>query len=169
MHLGAPALIGLGALAVSPVEAATLAGLVVVAALQVLVMVRVSGVRRGFRRLARGTTDENLEQLLGRLLDRTDGVGQQLAQLRRDHDELAAINRRAIQRVGMVRFNAYADTGGDQSFALALTDEEGNGTILNGLFHRSECRVYAKPVTGWRSNYALTDEEEEALRKARAG
>jgi hypothetical protein len=96
-----------------------------------------------------------------------EAVRAEVVRLRGDHQALTQLNRRALQRVGMVRFNAYADTGGDQSFALALTDEDGNGTVLNGLFHRSECRVYAKPVTRWESTYPLTDEEQEALRKAR--
>jgi hypothetical protein len=67
----------------------------------------------------------------------------------------------------MVRYNAFDDTGGDQSFALALLNTQGDGAIVNGLFHRNECRVYAKPVKAWQSSYSLSDEEQEAIRKAR--
>jgi hypothetical protein len=49
-----------------------------------------------------------------------------------------------------------------------MLDSEGRGALINGVFHRTECRVYAKPVQGWSSTYSLSDEEEEAIRKARA-
>ncbi|HEX6510227.1 MAG TPA: DUF4446 family protein, partial [Chloroflexota bacterium] len=68
---------------------------------------------------------------------------------------------------GVVRFNPYHDTGGDYSFAVALLDAQGAGVLITGLYHRERCRVYAKPVRGWESSYQLTDEEREAIDKAR--
>lgn len=68
----------------------------------------------------------------------------------------------------MVRFNAFHDTGGDYSFAVALLDQAGAGVVLSGLYHRDQCRVYAKPVTGWDSSYTLTDAEQEAIARARS-
>ena len=76
---------------------------------------------------------------------------------------------RSLQHVGVVRFNAYHDTGGDYSFAVALLDAAGAGVLLSGLYHRDQCRVYAKPVSGWDSPYTLTDEEREAIERARTG
>jgi hypothetical protein len=73
----------------------------------------------------------------------------------------------ALQHVGVVRFNPYHDTGGDYSFAVALLDAQGGGVLITGLYHRDRCRVYAKPVQGWASTYKLTDEEREAIDKAR--
>lgn len=69
--------------------------------------------------------------------------------------------------VGVVRFNAYHDTGGDYSFAVALVDSGGDGVVLSGLYHRDQCRVYAKPVRGWTSSYTLTDEELQAIDNSR--
>ena len=74
----------------------------------------------------------------------------------------------ALSRVGIVRFNPYHDTGGDYSFAVALLDGSGSGVLLTGLYHREQCRVYAKPVRAWGSTYVLTDEEREAIEAARA-
>jgi hypothetical protein len=73
------------------------------------------------------------------------------------------------QRVGLVRYQAYHDVGGDHSFALALIDAEGAGVVINSLYHRDRCRVYAKPVRAWASPITLTDEEAEAIRLARLG
>lgn len=73
----------------------------------------------------------------------------------------------AVQGVGLVRFRAFQDTGGDQSFALALADGEGNGVVISALYGRGATRIYAKPVQGWLSPKALGEEEEQALAQAR--
>lgn len=72
-----------------------------------------------------------------------------------------------IQRVKLLRFNPYQETGGDQSFSIALLDEAGNGFVLTSLHARSGTRVFAKPVQGGKGiKYKLSSEEEEVLRKA---
>jgi len=73
-----------------------------------------------------------------------------------------------LQGIGLVRFRAFHDTGGDQSFALAITDGEGNGVVISSLHGRDAMRIYAKPVQGWLSSKALSEEEEQALEQARA-
>lgn len=91
----------------------------------------------------------------------------------RELDELAARSavveaavRRSIQRVGLVRFNPFEDTGGNQSFALALLDAGGTGVIVSSLHSRTGTRVYAKSITAGRSDGALSEEESAALRQA---
>jgi len=76
---------------------------------------------------------------------------------------------RSLQRVGLVRYQAYHDVGGDHSFSLALLDREGAGVVINSLYHRDRCRIYAKPVRDWASPITLTEEETEAISRARAG
>jgi len=75
----------------------------------------------------------------------------------------------ALQHVGLVRYRAFNDVGGDHSFALALLDGNGDGIVINGLYHRERCRVYAKPVRVWAGDQPLTEEEGEAVQKARPG
>ena len=72
-----------------------------------------------------------------------------------------------MQGIGLVRFRAFQDTGGDQSFSLALADGEGNGVIVSALYGRGATRIYAKPVQGWLSPKPLGEEEEQALEAAR--
>ncbi len=74
--------------------------------------------------------------------------------------------RRTFSRVGLVRYNPFEETGGNQSFALALLDVEGNGWVLSSLHARTGTRVYAKAIARGRSDTALSDEESEAIRKA---
>lgn len=72
----------------------------------------------------------------------------------------------AFQRVGVVRFDAFPDVGGEQSFALAILDGNLNGIVMSNLYSRSDSRVYAKEITEGRSQHALSNEEKEALRRA---
>lgn len=80
----------------------------------------------------------------------------------------APLPQAAIQRVGVVRFNPYHDTGGEYSFTVALLDDNGTGLLLTGLYHRDQSRVYAKDVTAWTSDQDLMDEEREAIERARS-
>ncbi len=72
----------------------------------------------------------------------------------------------AISRIGLARFDAFDDTGGGQSFALALIDEEGDGVVLTTLHSRQSTRVYVKDIRGGVADAPLSVEEEHALRKA---
>lgn len=72
----------------------------------------------------------------------------------------------AVQRVGIVRFNPFANTGGDQSFAVALLDRNDNGIVISSLYSNERQLVYAKPIENGKSTYNLTKEEKEALSRA---
>ncbi|MEW5720804.1 MAG: DUF4446 family protein [Chloroflexota bacterium] len=71
-----------------------------------------------------------------------------------------------VQHIGVVRFNPFADKGGDQSFVLAILDNHADGVVLSSLHTRTDVRVYAKPVVGGQSTYTLTAEEKEAIARA---
>ena len=75
---------------------------------------------------------------------------------------------RAVQGVALVRFNTFEDTGGNQSFALAMVDPAGDGVILNSLHARNQTRLYGKVVRAGAPEGALSEEEAEALRLATA-
>ena len=110
----------------------------------------------------------SLDQILEQQLRRIDTLGERLDALNKLHHELEKITQRTIQKVGVVRYNPFADTGGDQSFAIALLDSEGSGVVVSSLHSRTDTRVFAKAVQSGRSRYPLSDEEQEAIRKALA-
>ena len=78
-------------------------------------------------------------------------------------------SRRSLQHIGLVRFNPFDDTGSDQSFAIALLDDDRDGIVISSLHGRSNTRVFAKPVTNAGSPHNLSDEEEQAIRIAVEG
>lgn len=72
-----------------------------------------------------------------------------------------------IQKVGLLRFNPFKDTGGDQSFVLALVDGNDTGIVISGLYARSGTRWYAKKiVSGKGVGYELSEEEKKAIKEA---
>lgn len=98
--------------------------------------------------------------------DRVEAVQAHLATLARRLEADEARAQRAIQRVGVVRFNPFADTGSNQSFVLALLDASGDGFVLSSLHSRQQTRVFLKQVKAGRADAAVSEEEAEAIRRA---
>ncbi len=72
----------------------------------------------------------------------------------------------AVQRVALIRYDAFEDVGGRLSFTCALLDELGNGVVVTSINGRQDTRVYAKPVSRGTSDHNLSEEEVEAIREA---
>ncbi|MDQ7841162.1 MAG: DUF4446 family protein [bacterium] len=78
-------------------------------------------------------------------------------------DRLGEQAQRSIQHTGLVRYDAFKEMGGHLSFSLALMDARRDGVVLSVLNDRDGARGYAKPVTGGRSTYTLSEEEQRAI------
>jgi hypothetical protein len=151
---------------------------IAIAALAIAVVVLIVLVAVLWRRLAaldgrlagltRGGDGTSLESTLHATLERVGALSGGVEQLRGRTAVLETVQRVAIQRMGLVRYNPFEDTGGNQSFAVALLDANGDGVVMSSLHARQNTRIYAKAVVGGRSEAALSDEESEALRQAMA-
>lgn len=149
--------------------AIVVAFLVAILLLVVLVAILARRVARSdarLRGLTRGEDDGDLEDVLGAHLEKVHQLGREVERLTNRTSALESTAPRAFQRVGLVRYNPFEETGGNQSFALALLDAERNGWVLSSLHARSGTRVYAKAITGGRSDGALSEEEMAAIRQA---
>jgi hypothetical protein len=104
-------------------------------------------------------------------LSRLDGgvvqMGGLLERLAGRVSELEALAQVDISRVGFVRYNAYDDTGSEQSYALALLNRAGNGVVLTSLYSRADTRTFAKSVTGFSPTANASEEEIRAIELAR--
>ena len=110
----------------------------------VLLARRVGRVDVRLRGITRGEEGQSLEDVLGAHLEKVHGLGRDVERLTARTGALETAGLRAFQRVGLVRYNPFEETGGNQSFALALLDAEGNGWVLSSLHARQGTRVYAK-------------------------
>jgi len=122
-----------------------------------------------YRRLLNGESAQDLEAILLEQEQMIRSLQTQVADLKQQTVSQSQEAMKHVQKVGMVRFNAFPDTGSDLSFAVALLDGEDNGVVLSSLYGRSESRIYAKPIQGGTSTYKLSDEEKEAIQKAKSG
>lgn len=124
-----------------------------------------AALRRRLRRLLTDGEGVGLDAIAAEL-EKVDRLGERVDALNALQRDLERTGQRAVQRVGVVRFNPFTDTGGDQSFAIALLDALGNGLVVSSLHGRADTRVFAKQVRGGRSKHQLSTEEEEAIRQA---
>jgi hypothetical protein len=74
----------------------------------------------------------------------------------------------ALRHLAVVRYDAFGDMGGRLSWSLALLDDSGNGVVLTSIHGRSEARTYAKNISSWSCDQAMSPEEEEAVGYAKA-
>ncbi len=121
---------------------------------------------RTLRYMFTGRTGGDLEQVLREYMERMDRTDETIRQF---NQRATLIEQKApfnVSHVGVVRFNPFADKGGDQSFAVAFLDDHQDGVVFTGLHSRSDVRVYAKPIVGGTSTYPLTNEEAEAINRA---
>jgi hypothetical protein len=92
-----------------------------------------------------------------------------LAELDERYAQLETRSRGSLQHVGLVRFNPFSDTGSDQSFAIALLDDERSGIVVSSLHGRDGTRIFAKPIRAGKATHPLSAEEQQALAIAFAG
>lgn len=120
------------------------------------------------RSLLEEAENKGLEHLLKEVLGKMKDADKQLEEVKFFEQKLLEKLPPCIQKVGLVRFNAFTDIGGDQSFALALLDGKNKGVVISSLYGRNEARVYAKQVEGGQSAYPLSEEEQKALSMAKS-
>jgi hypothetical protein len=114
-----------------------------------------------------GSNGIDLEELLNRHVEDVRGALDTVAELETRTRTVEQTLLHTVQWIGIVRYNPFRNTGGAQSFAVAVVDARGNGFVLSSLHARENTRVYAKPLNQWESEYTLTDEEIEAISRAR--
>jgi hypothetical protein len=141
---------------------------IVLLAVVIVLFRRTAAAERRFASLTRGESGTSLEAILDAHLDRVQAVAREVDELAVRTAITEAAQRRSFQRIGLVRFNPFEDTGGNQSFALALLDQAGDGFVISSLHARAGTRVYGKAIARGTSESNLSAEESEALRLALA-
>ncbi len=119
--------------------------------------------RRRFEAALGGIETNSLETTLARHLARVENVDRRLTELDADYERLNVTNSLASQKIAIVRFNPFGDTGGDQSFVLAVLDAHNSGYVLTSIHGREGTRVYVKPIDFGKSKHTLSIEEKQAL------
>ena len=109
---------------------------------------------------------KNIKEDLDNYMRRVSTSEEEIRKLSLYYKELDNKTRNCLQKVGIVRYNAYKDTGSDLSFAVCLLDEKNDGVVFNGIYSRDMSNIYAKPIENGLSKYKVTPEEQEAINRA---
>ena len=111
-------------------------------------------------------TGKDIGEDLDNYMERIIELEQALSETHSYCKQLENKMKNCVQKIGVVRYNAYNDAGNDLSFAVALLDEKNNGIVFNGIYSREMSNIYAKPIADGRCEYNITKEENEDLKKA---
>lgn len=121
-----------------------------------------------YNKITKGVSEKSLKTVLEDLVKNSELNKKDIDYLKDYSLKLEKDGFLHIQKVGVVRFNPFKDTGGDQSFILSLVDANNTGVIISSLYSRSGTRWYAKSVVGGKAvEHELSEEEKKALKEAR--
>ncbi|MDO8657531.1 MAG: DUF4446 family protein [Candidatus Levybacteria bacterium] len=121
-----------------------------------------------YNNLTKEAEGSSLISILNELLKESKLVQKDIENLKSQYDKMEKDGLLHIQKIGLLRFNPFKDTGGDQSFILSLIDANNTGVVISGLYSRSGTRWYAKRVISGRGvEHELSDEEKQAVKEAK--
>ena len=109
---------------------------------------------------------KDLKDILFSQIEKTKELEIQLSLALERIEKLEKISEKTFQKIGIIRFNAFVNISGNQSFAVALLDNQHTGFIISSLFVNDISRVYIKTMTKGKADYLLSNEEKEAIERA---
>jgi hypothetical protein len=138
-------------------------------ALTILLGIWIFILERRLRKLFAGQKAKSLEGVIGVLGENIRALEKFQSDTTNYLSEADKRIARSVQGVETIRFNAFKGTGegGNQSFAIALLSENGDGTVLSSLYSRDHVNVFAKPIKNFASEYEMTPEERDAVARAK--
>ncbi len=133
----------------------------------ILLLVWVLVVERRLRRFFLGKNAESLESLMVDVSKQVENLKN--TQIEINKHLITVDNRlnKSIRKVETVRFNPFLDAGSNQSFAISFLNDEGDGVIISSLYARDRMSIFAKPITSGKSEFELSTEEKEVLKKSK--
>ena len=121
---------------------------------------------RFWKKLLIGTNKKDLLKVLNKILDRQELGSKDISQVKKEISRINEVSLGHVQKVALVRFNPFHETGGDHSFSLAVLDGRDTGFIITGLHTRERTRLYMKEVKSGKSDVELSVEEKKVLLRA---
>ena len=132
-----------------------------------ITIIKFSSINKKYKEFMKKLGDgKDIQEDLENYMYRVERVEKQNAEILGQISSLDKDLEGCIQKVGILRYSAFQDTGSDLSFTLALLDEHDNGVVFNGIYSREMSNIYAKPIENGKSKYTLSEEEQEAIKRA---
>lgn len=132
----------------------------------IILTIQISRMNSKYKKFMRGTTPNNIEQLVLNQMDRVENAVNRVDMLNGEFINLKNQVDKCLQKHNIVRYNAFSDAGSDLSYSIAMMDNFNNGFIITGIYGRNESVTYAKPIENGESKYPLSNEEELVLKRS---
>lgn len=134
--------------------------------LDFVLLISLVRLRRHYNSLTKGLEKPTLMQAL-------EGIQKTLAEHERGQNmikhalhTLQDKTQSHLQRLVLKRFNPFGDTGGDQSFILAILDGIQDGIVITSLHSRENTRFYVKSIKGGVGiDHPLSAEEQKLINR----
>lgn len=147
-----------------------LCGMTLIIALLIIIVLvlfkTIGNLETKYRKLMRGVTGKNIEELLNERLDEIENISNNCEKALTQNKKIEKKLKECVQKVAIMRYKAFENVGSDLSFSVAILDGNNDGVILTGIYGREESTTYAKPVDKGISRYDLSEEEITVLNEA---
>jgi hypothetical protein len=134
--------------------------------LVIVAFVQINKFKKKYNKFMLGKDGNSLENDIITLYDDNKYIKLNIEKNSEDIKLLYEKNKLALQKVGLVKYDAFKEMGGKLSFALAILDEKDNGVLINSVHSSEGCYSYTKRITNGDSQIALSNEEKEAVERA---
>lgn len=128
---------------------------------------KIKKLKKRYEKFMSGLSNKNIEELLDIYFDKVNGISIKNKEIENHLNNIDRNLIQCIQKIGVVRYNAFDNVGSDLSFSIAILDYNDSGIILSGIYSRDSSSTYAKPVIDGKSKYTLSVEEIQALDMAK--
>ena len=134
--------------------------------LVIINIVQMKKLKKNYRIFMSGKDAKTLEDTLIQRLDQVDSLLESNEENDRNNKVLSKNMQCTYQKMGLIKYDAFHEMGGKLSFSLAMLDMRNNGFIINAMHTREGCYTYIKEIIDGNSVIVLSEEEQEALKRA---
>ena len=140
---------------------------VVLVIIQIQLMLKVHRLTTMYKKFTRGAAGADLESSLNAFMSNLDQLSVKTDLHASQIEGLLKNQRTCFQKSGLVRYDAFDDVGGEQSFSIVVLDDSENGFALTSVHSRHDVRVYSKAISNGMPSHPLSVEEKEAMNLAK--
>lgn len=122
--------------------------------------------QKSYTTFMKGKNGKNLERSIFKKFSELEAISKLVKENEEKIQDIYKKMENHYQKVGIVKYDAFHEMGGNLSFALTMLDENDNGWIFNAMHSREGCYTYIKEIVKGKSYIELSEEEQQCLEKA---
>jgi hypothetical protein len=139
----------------------------IISAVVIIVLFWILMIEYRLKKIFAGTKARNLEEMIVIVGEKINKLDETQLKIDKHLAEVDSKLNKSIRSIETIRFNPFVDAGGNQSFAIAFLNDEGNGVVMSSLYARDRMSIFAKPIINGKSDFEISNEEKEVLEKAK--